>query len=160
MPRQSAGLLPYRYAEGGIEVLIAHPGGPLWARRDDAAWSVAKGEFEAGEDAEAAAEREFLEELGFPAPPGERLDLGELRQPSGKRVRVWALHAPDLDPAKVRSNSFEMQWPPRSGRRESFPEIDRAEWVSPDVARRKLVKGQVAFVDRLLELLPPPSVGS
>jgi predicted NUDIX family NTP pyrophosphohydrolase len=160
MPRQSAGLLPYRYAEGGIEVLIAHPGGPLWARRDDAAWSVAKGEFEAGEDAEAAAEREFLEELGFPAPPGERLDLGELRQPSGKRVRVWALQAPDLDPAKVRSNSFEMQWPPRSGRRESFPEIDRAEWVSPDVARRKLVKGQVAFVDRLLELLSPPSVGS
>jgi predicted NUDIX family NTP pyrophosphohydrolase len=160
MPRQSAGLLPYRYGAGGLELLIVHPGGPLWARRDDAAWSIAKGEFEPGEDAEAAAEREFLEELGFPAPPGERLDLGEIRQPSGKRVRVWALQAPGLDPALVKSNSFEMQWPPRSGRRQSFPEVDKAEWASPVAARRKLVKGQVGFVDRLLEVLAPPSVGS
>jgi predicted NUDIX family NTP pyrophosphohydrolase len=160
MPKQSAGLLPYRYSAGGVELLIVHPGGPLWARRDDAAWSIAKGEFEPGEDAAAAAEREFLEELGFPAPAGERIDLGEIRQPSGKRVRVWAVQAPDLDAGNVTSISFEMQWPPRSGQKQSFPEVDRAEWVSPDSARRKLVKGQLGFVDRLLEVLGTPSVGS
>jgi len=149
MPAQSAGLLPYRFnAEGELEVLVVHPGGPLWAKKDVGAWSIAKGEYETDEEPQTAADREFAEELGQPAPPGPRIDLGELRQPSGKRVRVWAVEG-DVDTEKVASNMFELEWPPRSGRRAYWPEVDRAAWLSVTEAKEKLLKGQVAFVDRL-----------
>lgn len=153
MATLSAGLLPYRFgAVGALEVLVVHPGGPLWAAKDDGAWSIAKGEYEPGEDAEQAATREFAEELGQPAPLGQRLDLGELRQPSGKRVRAFAIEG-DVDSDNVSSNEFEMEWPPHSGKARSFPEVDRAAWMPVAVARRKLLKGQVEFLDRLLTLL-------
>lgn len=150
---RSAGLLLYRRTSGGgPELLVAHMGGPFWARKDDAAWSVPKGEYTDGEDPLDAARREFTEELGLPVPDGDPLPLGEARQPSGKRLTVWALEA-DLDPADVTPGTFTLEWPPRSGRTREFPEVDRVEWVTPDVARRRLVRGQVAFLDRLLALL-------
>jgi predicted NUDIX family NTP pyrophosphohydrolase len=151
-PRTSAGLLVYRRGPGGLEVLLVHPGGPVWARRDDGAWSIPKGELEPGEDPLAAARREFREELGQDPPSGEPIALGELRQPGGKRVVAWAVEG-DLDVSAVRSGTFEMEWPPRSGRRQRFPEVDRAAWFDPETARRKLLAGQVPFVDRLLETL-------
>ena len=158
MPAPSAGLMPYRFSDDGtLEVLVVHPGGPLWAAKDDSAWSVAKGEYEPGEEPECAAEREFAEELGQAAPPGPRIALGELRQPSGKLVRVWAVEG-DLDAESVVSNEFEMEWPPRSGRQTSWPEVDQAAWMPVEQARRKLLKGQVAFVDRLVELLAARSL--
>jgi len=142
--------MPYRFAETGVlEVLIVHPGGPFWARKDDGAWSVAKGEYGPDEDPEAAANREFAEELGQEPPAGRRIDLGELRQPSGKRVRVWAVEG-EIDADTLVSNEFELEWPPHSGEIKSFPEIDRAQWVSAAAARRKLAKGQIGFVDRLV----------
>ncbi|MDL9945049.1 NUDIX domain-containing protein [Gordonia sp. ABSL11-1] len=150
--KRSAGLLLYRRRAGMTEVLIAHPGGPLWARKDDGAWSIPKGLYEAGEDAEATARREFAEELGSPAPHDPVVELGDVRLASGKVVTGFAAEG-DLDAAGVVSNTFEMQWPPRSGRMQEFPEIDRAEWVSPDVARVKLNPAQAAFVDRLMEVL-------
>ncbi len=128
---------------------MVHPGGPFWATKDDGAWSIAKGEYEPPEDPEQAANREFAEELGTDPPAGPRLDLGELRQPSGKRVHIWAVEG-DIDADAVVSNEFELEWPPRSGVMVSFPEVDRAEWVPIATARRKLVKGQVGFLDRLL----------
>jgi predicted NUDIX family NTP pyrophosphohydrolase len=143
---------------GGLEVLLVHPGGPFFARRDDGAWSIPKGLYEPGEDARAAAAREFAEELGTPLPPGEEWDLGEVRLPSGKRLIVFAVRA-DLDTARVESNTFELEWPPRSGRTQSFPEVDRAEWFDLDTARRKLAKGQAEFVDRLLSALRPAQLG-
>lgn len=151
MPRTSAGLLPYRHGEGGaVLVLVARMGGPLWARRDRA-WSVVKGEYvDGGEDPLAAAEREFREEIGVDPPDGDRLDLGEVRQSGGKRVRVWAVEAP-ADLAFVASGTFEMEWPPRSGRRQSFPEVETAEWLDLDTARERLVAAQTAFLDRLAE---------
>ncbi len=153
MPVRSAGLLPYRFSGGGVlEVLVVHPGGPFWAKRDDGAWSIAKGEYEDGQDPEQAANREFAEELGQDPPGGPRLDLGELRQPSGKLVRVWAVEG-DLDVANVVSNEFEMEWPPRSGKRASWPEVDRVAWMSAASATRKLTKGQVGFLDRLVAQL-------
>jgi predicted NUDIX family NTP pyrophosphohydrolase len=153
VPKQSAGLLLYRRAPGGgVEVLIAHPGGPLFARRDAGSWTVPKGEYESGEEPLAAAAREFAEELGHVAPDGERIDLGEIRQASGKRVRVWAVEG-DLDEGSVMSNQFEMEWPPKSGERQRFPEVDRASWVSLDVAREKLNPSQSRFVTRLAEAL-------
>ena len=153
MPKQSAGLLLYRRAAGcEVEVLIAHPGGPLFARRDAGSWTVPKGEYEPGEEPLATAAREFAEELGHGAPDGERIDLGEIRQASGKRVRVWAV-AGDLDERSVTSNEFEMEWPPKSGERQRFPEVDRAEWVSLDVAREKLNPSQSRFIPRLAEAL-------
>jgi len=153
MAKPSAGLLVFRRtADGTVEVLVGHPGGPLWAAKDLGSWSIPKGEYDPGEDPAAAAEREFCEEIGRPAPPGPRLDLGELRQPSGKRVHVWAVEG-DLDVSSIESNTFEMQWPPGSGQTAAFPEIDRAAWVSVDSARRKLHTGQVGFLDRLAESL-------
>jgi predicted NUDIX family NTP pyrophosphohydrolase len=150
-PIRSAGILPYRMrADGGIEVLLVHPGGPFWSGKDLQAWSVAKGEYGEDEPAEHAAEREFAEELGRPAPPGPRVDLGEVRQRSGKQVRVWAVEVDDLPVSDVVSNTFEMEWPPRSGRRQSFPEVDRAEWMSLEAARVRLVRAQVEFLDRLV----------
>jgi predicted NUDIX family NTP pyrophosphohydrolase len=152
MPRLSAGLLLYRTVEDHVEVLLVHPGGPFWARRDDGAWSVPKGEYDPEEDALSAGEREFAEELGGPAPHGDRHSLGEVTQSGGKRVQVWAV-AGDFDARNIKSNTFEIEWPRGSGRRRSFPEVDRAEWWTLADARGKLVTGQRAFVDRLEQLL-------
>lgn len=129
-----------------------HPGGPLWAKRDEGAWSIPKGECEPGEDALAAARREFVEELGIEAPTGSELDLGEVRQKSGKRVRAWALQG-DLDPGAVLSNTFTLQWPPRSGRTIEVPEVDRAAWFELGRAQMKLNPAQVGLLERLVELL-------
>jgi predicted NUDIX family NTP pyrophosphohydrolase len=157
--RQSAGLLLYRVgADGAVELLIGHPGGPLFSTRDEGVWSVPKGEYEPGEQPLAAAAREFTEELGQVPPSSERISLGEVRQAGGKRVVVWAV-AGDFDPADLSSNLFEMEWPPRSKKLSRFPELDRVEWFSPERAKTKLNPAQVAFVDRLLEALTssPPS---
>jgi predicted NUDIX family NTP pyrophosphohydrolase len=151
VPRRSAGILLHRRGDAGLEVLLVHPGGPFWAKKDAGAWSIPKGEHDDGEDAQACALREFAEETGSAPSPGELTDLGEVRQKSGKVVRAWAL-AGDLDPAAVRSNSFEMEWPPRSGRRQAFPEVDRAGWFGLDEAREKINPAQAAFLDRLREL--------
>jgi predicted NUDIX family NTP pyrophosphohydrolase len=155
----SAGILLYRYPPGSPvtgdaepEVLLVHPGGPMWARRDLGAWSIPKGEVDAGEEPLAAARREFAEETGSPVPEGEPVALGEVRLKSGKRVLAWAL-AGDLDAAAVVSNTFEMQWPPRSGRMRSFPEVDRAQWFSLQDARARLNPAQAAFVDRVADIL-------
>ncbi len=153
MPARSAGLLPYRFrGDRVLEVLVVHPGGPFWANKDDGAWSIAKGEYAPGEDPEAAADREFAEELGQEPPSGPRIDLGELRQPSGKVVRVWAVEG-DIDVGNVVSNEFEIEWPPLSGKVASWPEVDRAAWMSVASARSKLSQGQVGFVDRLVTRL-------
>lgn len=138
----SAGLLPYRTRDGVLEVLIAHMGGPFWAKKDEGAWSVIKGEHEEADDPLEAARREWAEETGTAAPEGALLPLGEVRLKSGKRVSAWAIEAPDLDPSAFVSNTFEMEWPPRSGRREWFPEIDRAGWMDVDTATVRLVEGQ------------------
>lgn len=152
MAARSAGLLLYRIAPVGPELLIAHMGGPFWARRDAGAWSIPKGEIAGDEGPLAAALREFGEELGLPAPEGPTLELGVFRQSGGKRVEVFAREG-DLDVAAIRPGGFTMEWPPRSGRTASFPEVDRAEWVSPGRAREALVGGQVPAVDALLERL-------
>ena len=150
MPKLSAGLLVFREGAGGIEVLLVHPGGPFWAKRDDGAWSIPKGEYGPGEDPLAVARREFLEELGVEPPePAAAVPLGEVRQSNGKVVTAWALPG-DVDVSLVRSNTFTMEWPPRSGRVQEFPEVDRAGWFDPVTARRKLIAAQAAFVDRLL----------
>jgi predicted NUDIX family NTP pyrophosphohydrolase len=152
---RSAGILLHRrVASGGLEVLLVHPGGPLWARRDRGTWSIPKGEIEDGEEPLAAARREFAEELGSPAPDGEPAALGEVRLRSGKRVVAWAL-AGDLEAEAIVSVTFEMQWPPRSGQIASFPEIDRAQWFPTSVAREKLNPAQAAFVERLVDILEP-----
>ncbi len=152
-PRTSAGLLPYRRCEGGLEVIVGHMGGPFWARKDAGAWSVIKGEYDAAEEApEAAARREFAEETGVAPPPGRLLELGEVRQTS-KRVTAYAVEAADLDPAGFVPGTFTLEWPPRSGRMQEFPELDRAEWLAVDVAREKLVRAQGVFLDRLVEIL-------
>lgn len=155
MGARSAGLLLYRISLGGaVEVLIAHPGGPFWARKDDAAWSVPKGEYLSDEDALVAAYREFEEEVGLAAPEGVVVFLGERRQPGGKRVSVWGLQG-DLDVTYAVSNTFELEWPKGSGTFREFPEVDQVEWMSVDRARRKLVKGQAPFLDSLLEAVAP-----
>ena len=151
MPTTSAGILPFRGpTPGGMEVLLVHPGGPFWKDKDEHAWSIAKGEYGSEEDPLAAAEREFAEEMGVPAPPGDRIDLGEIRQGSGKIVRAWAVDAGAVELEYVASNLFELEWPPRSGRIRQFPEVDRAEWTTVPVARTRLVKAQVALLDRLV----------
>jgi predicted NUDIX family NTP pyrophosphohydrolase len=153
MPKRSAGLLVYRRAaDGGLEILLVHPGGPFWASKDDGAWSIPKGEIDdPAEDPLSVAVREFEEELGSaPRDVTDAIPLGELRQPSGKVVTAWAVEG-DLDVSNVRSNTFEMEWPPRSGGKQEFPEVDRAGWFPIEDARRKLLKGQVAFLDRLLD---------
>ena len=153
MPKLSAGLLVYRRTGGELEVLIVHPGGPFWAKKDEGAWSVPKGEYEPDEDPLEVALREFEEEIGAEPPDhATAVSLGELRQPSGKVVRAWAVEG-DLDVSEVRSNTFEMEWPPRSGRTQEFPEVDRAGWFGLEEARRKLLRGQVGFLDRLEKLL-------
>ena len=150
--RASAGVLLYRLQTGSPEVLLVHPGGPLFARRDLGAWSIPKGELDEGEAPLAAARREFTEEVGTAPPPQEPLDLGEVRLKSGKRVRAFALEG-DLDAVAAVSSTFEMEWPPRSGVRRSFPEVDRAQWFSLADARQRLNPAQAAFVDRLGDIL-------
>jgi predicted NUDIX family NTP pyrophosphohydrolase len=145
--RTSAGLLMYRCTGGVPQVLLAHPGGPFWRNKDDGAWTLPKGEYEPTEDPLAAARREFAEETGFDA-PGPFLPLGEVKQKSGKRVVAWAFHG-DCDPETLCSNSFEVEWPPRSGKRQSFPEIDRAQWFTLDEARVKILPAQRELLDRL-----------
>ena len=153
MTRRSAGLLLYRRRGDALEVLLAHPGGPLWAAKDEGAWSLPKGEADPGElDDEAVARREFEEETGHPAPAGPSTALGDVRLRSGKVIRAWALEG-DLDPALATSSTFELEWPPRSGRRREFPEVDRVAWFDPPTARRKLNPAQAAFVDRLVDAL-------
>ena len=162
MPKRSAGLLPFRTTpEGGLELFVVHPGGPFWSKKEEGAWSVAKGEYGDGEDPAAAAEREFAEEVGVPAPPGPRIDLGEVAQANGKLVRAWAVEAPLFVVDQVVSNRFEMEWPPKSGRTQLFPEVDRAEWMSVETAGVKLIKAQVALVERLVSYLgdAPPGQG-
>jgi predicted NUDIX family NTP pyrophosphohydrolase len=149
--RISAGLLLYRSTPNGVEVLLVHPGGPFWARKDLGAWSIPKGEVEEGEELLAVAHRELAEETGFTA-PGPSLPLGEVRQKSGKLVHAWAVRA-DADPRELRSNTFEMEWPPRSGRMRAFPEVDRAEWFDIAEARRRINPAQAAFLDRLAALV-------
>jgi predicted NUDIX family NTP pyrophosphohydrolase len=148
MPRRSAGILLHRERGGEVEVLLVHPGGPMWARRDAGAWSIPKGEHEPAEDPEAAARREFEEELGTAAPLGEATDLGEIRQKSGKLVRAWSLEG-DLDAAHITSNTLQLEWPPRSGKRIEIPEVDRAEWFPLKIAREKINPAQAELLDRL-----------
>ena len=147
----SAGLLMYRHGAAGLEVLLAHPGGPFWARKDDGAWMLPKGELGPGEDPLAAARREFLEEIGID-PLGPFASLGEVRQKGGKRVLAWAVHG-DFAPEQLRSNLFEMEWPPRSGRLQAFPEVDRVAWFTVDAARPKMLASQWPFVERLAAAL-------
>jgi predicted NUDIX family NTP pyrophosphohydrolase len=151
MARTSAGVLLYRRGPVGVEVLIGHMGGPFWARKDAGGWSIPKGEYGDGEEPFAVALREFEEELGSPCPATEFTELGEVRT-SGKLLTVWAASG-DLDAEACHSNTFELEWPPRSGRMQEFPEIDRAAWVGVDTAREKLVTGQLPFLDRLLAAL-------
>jgi predicted NUDIX family NTP pyrophosphohydrolase len=152
VPKQSAGLLLYRPGGDWVEVLLVHPGGPFWAKRDLGAWSIPKGEYEPSDDPLQTALREFEEETGQAPPAVGLLDLGSVTQRGGKVIHAWAARG-DLDPATVRSNTFSMEWPPRSGRRREFPEVDRAAWFDPPTARQKLVSAQAELVDRLLAAL-------
>jgi predicted NUDIX family NTP pyrophosphohydrolase len=147
---KSAGILLYRTAGGGTEVLLVHPGGPFWARKDAGAWSIPKGEYGDDEDPRACALREFEEETGTALAPSALIELGSVRQRGGKVVSAWAVEG-DLDPETVRSNTFTMEWPPRSGRTAEFPEIDRAAWFGIAEAREKLLPAQAELLDRLLE---------
>jgi predicted NUDIX family NTP pyrophosphohydrolase len=151
--RRSAGLLLYRRTrDASVEVLVAHPGGPFWARRDEGAWSIPKGLIEDGEDELDVARREFREETGHEPPAARALPLGEIRLASGKTVVAWAAEG-DVDPAAATSNEIEVEWPPRTGRRVRVPEVDRVAWVRPEDARRMLNPAQAAFVDRLVDAL-------
>jgi predicted NUDIX family NTP pyrophosphohydrolase len=150
--KQSAGLLLFRHKGADVQVLLVHPGGPFWAKKDKGAWSIPKGEFLEGEEAVAAAKREFREELGLEPPTGNLISLESAKQSSGKMVHIWACAA-DLDITNMRSNTFEMEWPPKSGQQQTFPEADKAVWCTLQQAKDKLVKGQVVFIDRLAEKL-------
>jgi predicted NUDIX family NTP pyrophosphohydrolase len=152
MPRLSAGLLLYRVVDGSVEVLIGHPGGPFWAKKDDGAWSIPKGEYTDGEDPWAAARREFEEELGKPPPDGPRIDFPPLKQPSGKIITAFAVRG-DLDLEGTVSNTFTLEWPKGSGNVREYPEIDRADWFCLPAARSKLLKGQRSLLDRLVDVL-------
>jgi predicted NUDIX family NTP pyrophosphohydrolase len=150
--QSSAGILLHRAGTGGREVLLVHPGGPFWARKDLGAWSIPKGELDDGEDPRVCARREFAEETGTHLPEGALDDLGAVKLKSGKVVLAFAAEG-DLDPETLVSNTFELEWPPRSGRVQTFPEVDRAGWFDLDTAREKLNPAQATFVDRLEELL-------
>lgn len=158
MAKLSAGILMYRREAHGIELLLVHPGGPFWANKDEGAWSIPKGEYDEGEDPLSAAKREFAEELGAPPPARAFLDLGEVKQPSRKVIAAFAVEG-DFDPATLKSNRFELEWPPKSGGKQTFPEIDRAQWFAPQEARVKIQPGQAPFIDRLLEGLGEESDG-
>lgn len=156
MTVESAGLLLYRLRGGAPEVLLVHPGGPFWKKRDEGAWSIPKGEIESGEAAIDVARREFEEELGQAAPDGDFMQLGSVRQAGGKAVHAWAAPG-DFDVTRLNSAAFEMEWPPRSGRKQSFPEVDKAAWFDLETARRMILQGQTAFLDRLQKLISPAS---
>jgi predicted NUDIX family NTP pyrophosphohydrolase len=147
----SAGILAYRKGAGGLEVLLVHPGGPFWRNKDDGAWSIPKGEIDPDDAPEQVARREFAEELGQSASIGPLQPLGEVRQRGGKRVIAFAGEG-HFDPAALISNTFKIEWPPRTGRRQSFPEVDRAEWFDIELARTKMLSAQVEFLDRLLAI--------
>jgi predicted NUDIX family NTP pyrophosphohydrolase len=151
--RRSAGIVLWRRRNGALEVLLVHPGGPFFTNRDGGAWSIPKGEYEPGDDPLEAARREFAEELGTPPPDGEPLVLGEIKQKSGKLVCAWALEG-DLDATAASSNTFTIEWPPRSGQVREFPEVDRAEWFGLDEAREKINPAQAALLERLAEAGP------
>jgi len=148
MLKHSAGILLYRKAAGGYEALIVHPGGPFWTKKDLGAWSIPKGEFDPSEEPLMAAKREFAEEIGAPAPDGSYQSLGEFKVTNGKVLHVYALES-DFDLEQFQSNMFEMEWPPKSGKKQEFPEVDKAAWTPLAVARQKVVKGQVAVIDAL-----------
>jgi len=152
MTKQSAGILMYRREGKAMEFLLVHPGGPFWANKDQGAWSIPKGEYDEGEDPLAAAKREFGEELGSAPPARPYLDLGSIKQQSRKTITAFAV-AGDFDPLTLESNRFELEWPPKSGRKATFPEVDRAEWFALAEARAKIQSGQVRFIDRLVEIL-------
>lgn len=151
--KKSAGLVMYRFKEERLELFLVHPGGPFWVRKDDGAWSIPKGEYLHGEDPLEVARREFTEETGFEA-QGEFLELTEIRQPGGKMVKAWAF-AGDCDPSLICSNTFSLEWPPRSGRFSDFPEVDRAGWFESGAARLKILKGQVPLIDEVCLLVHP-----
>jgi len=147
--KRSAGIVLWRRHDSDVvEVFLGHMGGPYWARKDAGAWTIPKGEIEPGEEPLAVARREFCEEIGSPVPPGDPIDLGEVRQAGGKSVRAWAVEG-DLEASAIGSNTFELEWPPKSGRMQSFPEIDRAAWFDLATAAEKIVVGQRTFLDRL-----------
>lgn len=152
MAKRSAGILLFRGRGPALRLLLVHPGGPFWAKKDLGAWSIPKGEYDEGEDPFAVARREFEEELGEPAPAGDAIELGELVQPSRKVITAFAIEG-DFDPRGLKSNLFELEWPPKSGLLQSFPEVDRAQWFTLDEAREKILPGQRPFIDRLLERL-------
>ena len=156
MPKKSAGLLLHRTAQDGPEVFLVHPGGPFWARKDLGAWSIPKGEFTDDEDPLTAAKREFSEETGLPPPPGPAVALRPVGLPGRKVIYAWAV-AGDADPAALESNTFALEWPPKSGRIQRFPEVDRAGWFTLAAASEKLHKGQVGLIDQLRELLGVPA---
>jgi predicted NUDIX family NTP pyrophosphohydrolase len=146
--RRSAGVVLFRMVDGAPQVLLGHMGGPFWRRKDAGAWTIPKGGYDNGEDAVVAARREYAEEIGHPVPDGEWLPLGEVMQANGKIVTAWAVEG-DLDPLSASSNTFELEWPPGSGRRQPFPELDRVAWFSLDEARAKVVSAQALFLERL-----------
>jgi predicted NUDIX family NTP pyrophosphohydrolase len=150
VPKLSAGLLPFRVRSAWLECLLVHPGGPFWARKDAGAWSIAKGEYEPGDDPWETAKREFNEEVGMTAPDGEPIALGQIKQPSGKLITAFALRA-DFEVGEVVSNTFTLEWPRGSGRVQEFPEVDAARWMPLNEARRAIIAGQLGFLDRLLE---------
>jgi predicted NUDIX family NTP pyrophosphohydrolase len=154
--KRSAGVLLHRRREGGREYLLVHPGGPFWSKRDEGVWSIPKGQIEDGEDPRACALREMSEELGEEAAPAlaaeQLLELGAVRQRAGKVVEAWAAEA-EFDPERLASNTFEIEWPPRSGRIQDFPEVDRAGWFGIEEARRRILPGQTELLDRLAQLL-------
>ena len=152
MAKQSAGLLMYRIRDGEPEVFLVHPGGPFWAKKDKGAWSIPKGEYADDEDPLAAAKREFKEETGIEPGDGPFTPLHPMKQKGGKLVNAWAFQG-DCDPASIRSNTFTMEWPPRSGRKASFPEVDRAAWFTLETGREKILQGQIGFLEQLLEIL-------
>ena len=148
MTKLSAGLLMFRRCGADLQVFLVHPGGPFWKKKDQGAWSIPKGEYEDGEDPLDAAKREFEEETGF-KPEGELIALGQIRQSGGKVISVWAFEG-DCSPEALRSNTFSMEWPPKSGHKQEFPEVDRADWFAFDEARKRILKGQLGFLDRLM----------
>ena len=154
MPKKSAGLLLYRKVNGALEIFLVHPGGPFWARKDDGAWSIPKGEFDEDEDPLKAAKREFQEETGFIA-EGEFQPLKPIRQAGGKIVYAWAVQF-DLDASAIKSNTFSIEWPPKSGRTREFPEIDRAGWFKIDLAKRKILKSQLDLLEQLEKAIALP----
>ncbi|MFW6325012.1 MAG: NUDIX domain-containing protein [Desulfovibrionales bacterium] len=152
MPKQSAGLLPFRSRQGRVEVFLVHMGGPFWKKKDESAWTLPKGELQSGEAPLKTAIREFHEETGLPMEAGEFIDLGSVRQKSGKIIFCWAFEG-DLDPTRMKSNTFTLEWPPRSGIFRDFPEADKGEWFPLDIAQKKMVSGQAEFLHRLISSL-------